>query len=287
MEGLLRWSFSIRRLSIKGAPCPMKEPELISIGMNDAFGFACHKKVPCFNHCCKDLNQALTPYDVVHLKNYLNISSQKFLEKYAVIYTGPTTGLPVVSLRFSADAEKNCPFVTPQGCTVYEARPSSCRIYPLARALKRSRIDGSVTEHYALLKEPHCQGFEQEGSQTVRQWISSQELETCHQMNDTLMELIALKNQLRPGPLSAEHEQLTRMAFYDLDTLKEKALADQLPNMQGDHLTPLPDEENDEAWLAWSMTWIAQVLFGKQAPPPKEPAANRARGSRKPSDGSS
>lgn len=244
----------------------MKEPELTPIGINDAFGFACHKKVPCFNDCCKDLNQALTPYDVLRLKNHLKITAQVFIEKYAVVYTGPATGLPVVSLRFSADADKNCPFVTSQGCSVYDARPSSCRIYPLARALQRSRIDGSVTEHYALLKEPHCKGFEQEGSQTVSQWVSSQELDAYHQMNDALMELIAMKNQMRPGELSAEHEQLTRMAFYDLDTLKEKALADQLPNMDYENLTPLPVKENDEAWLAWSMTWIAQVLFGNTTP---------------------
>lgn len=243
----------------------MKEPELTPIGMNDAFGFACHMKVPCFNHCCIDLNQALTPYDVLRLKNHLDITAQKFIEKYAVMYTGPATGLPVVSLRFTADEEKNCPFVTPQGCSVYKARPSSCRIYPLARALQRSRGDGTVTEHYALLKEPHCKGFEQQGSQTVRQWITSQELSIYHQMNDTMMELIAMKNQLRPGPLSAEHEQLTQMAFYDLDTLKEKAITGQLPNMQGDHLTPLPEKKDDEAWLIWSMNWIAQVLFGNTA----------------------
>ncbi len=242
----------------------MQEPELTPIGLDDAFCFACNKKVSCFNHCCRDLNQALTPYDVLRLKKHLKITAQQFLNKYAVIYAGPATGLPVVSLRFSADAEKNCPFVTPEGCKVYEARPSSCRIYPLARALQRSRVDGSLSEHYAVFREPHCRGFEQQGEQTVRQWISSQELEIYHKMNDAMMEIIAMKNQMRPGELSPEHQNLTRMAFYDLDGLKEKALAGQLPNMEGDHLSPLPDEKNDEAWLVWSLNWIARVLFGKR-----------------------
>jgi hypothetical protein len=98
----------------------------------------------------------------------------------------------------------------------------------------------------------------------VRQWILSQELVVYHRMNDALMALIAMKNRMRPGELSAEHQLLTRMAFYDLDTLKEKALAGQLPSMDGDHLTPLPDQKDDDAWLAWSLTWIGQVLFGKQ-----------------------
>jgi Fe-S-cluster containining protein len=266
MEGGLSRSFLMHRRFIKGALFPMRDPELTPIGINDAFDFTCHKKVSCFNHCCRDLNQALTPYDVIRLKNHLKMSSQGFLERYAVLYTGPATGLPVVSLRFTADAEKKCPFVTPQGCAVYEARPSSCRIYPLARALQRSRRDGSLTEHFALLTESHCKGFEQKGRQTVQQWISSQELGIYHKMNDAMMELIAMKNQLRPGKLSAEHEQLTRMAFYDLDTLKEKAMAGQLPNMKSDHLNPLAGKKDDEAWLAWSLTWIAQVLFGKQAP---------------------
>jgi uncharacterized protein len=242
----------------------MKEPELIPIHMDDKFGFACHKNVPCFNHCCKDLNQALTPYDVVRLKNHLHLTSREFLERYAVVYSGPATGLPVASLRFSADRDHNCPFVTPDGCKVYAARPSSCRIYPLARAIQRSRSDGRITEHYAVLKEDHCLGFEEDSHQTVRQWISDQALGTYHRMNDAMMGLIALKNQLRPGELSPEHQQLARMAFYDLDTLMEKASAGDLPSMDHDHLHPLPEKDQEEAWLLWSLAWIAQVLFGRR-----------------------
>lgn len=242
----------------------MKEPELIPIGLEDTFQFSCHKQVPCFNHCCTDLNQALTPYDVLRLKNHLKMTAGQFLERYAVVYPGPSTGFPVASLRFTSDRDKNCPFVTDQGCRIYTARPSSCRIYPVARALQRSRTDGSISEHYALLKEPHCRGFEETGTQTVRQWIASQELETYHKMNDAMMELIALKNQLRPGELSAQDQQLVQMAFYDIDTLKEKALAGDLPGMDHEHLRPLPENQDDEAWLTWSLRWIGQVLFGRQ-----------------------
>jgi len=239
----------------------MKEPELIPLGPNDKFRFGCHQKVPCFNQCCRDLNQALTPYDVLRLKTRLNLTARAFLDRYAVVYFGPATGLPVVSLRFSADREKVCSFVTPQGCRVYDARPSSCRIYPLARALQRSRIDGRTTEHFALLQEPHCRGFEQADQQTVRQWVASQELEIYHRMNDALMEIIALKNQRRPGALSAEHRRMTQMSFYDLDTLKQKALAGGLPGMDHDHLVPMPAADDDTEWLMWALAWIGQVLF--------------------------
>jgi Fe-S-cluster containining protein len=242
----------------------MQTPELLPIDSEESFRFACHGKVPCFNQCCRDLNQALTPYDVLCLKNFLKVSSREFIHTYAFIFTGQTTGLPVVSLRFDDHREQRCPFVTPRGCSVYPARPSSCRIYPLARALRRDRSDGRISEHFAVFREPHCRGFEQQGTQTVRQWIADQQLVTYLTMNDALMELIALKNQIRPGPLSTEHDQWARMAFYDVETLRAKALAGELPEMNGSRLSPLPPDDDDRAWLQWGLLWINRLLFGER-----------------------
>jgi len=44
------------------------------------FSFACHPGVPCFTKCCSDLDLALTPYDVLRLKNRLEVSSGELLE---------------------------------------------------------------------------------------------------------------------------------------------------------------------------------------------------------------
>jgi Fe-S-cluster containining protein len=242
----------------------MQTPELLPIETEETFRFACHGEVPCFNHCCRDLNQALTPYDVLCLKNYLNVASREFIRTYAVIFAGPSTGLPVASLRFSDDEKKRCPFVTPEGCSVYAARPSSCRIYPLARAVRRDRADGRISEHFAVVREPHCRGFEQQGDQTVRQWIADQGLQTYLAMNDALMELIALKNRLRPGPLSSEHAQWAQMAMYDVETLRETALAGRLPGANRDGLPPLPSSADDRQWLQWGLRWLNRLLFGDQ-----------------------
>jgi uncharacterized protein len=241
----------------------MQMPELLPIEPEEAFRFACHGKISCFNHCCRDLNQALTPYDVLCLKNYLKVSSHEFIETYAMAYTGSSSGLPVVSLRFGHDQEKRCPFVTRQGCSVYAARPSSCRIYPLARGLRRDRSDGRISEHFAVVRESHCLGFAQPETRTVRQWIADQQLEAYLEMNDALMELIALKNQLHPGPLSVEHGKWAQMALYDIETLQAKALAGGLPGMD-DGLEPLPPRGDDTAWLQWGLRWINRMLFGKR-----------------------
>lgn len=239
------------------------EPDLQSLALDDTFQFACHSRVPCFNHCCRDLSQALMPYDVLRLKKNLNVSTEDFLSRYAEIRIGPATGFPVVSLRFFANEGRQCPFVTDQGCRVYADRPASCRIYPLVRLLRRSRTNGSLVVQFALLREPHCQGFEQKQIRTVREWIASQELGVYHDANDMLMELIALKNQRRPGPLPQELSELVQTAFYDLEALKEQAAGGRLEGMDASGLKPVAELRDDLDWLKWSMEWIKVVLFGR------------------------
>ncbi len=77
------------------------QPTVSSLEKHQTFRFTCSPDVTCFNACCRNLNQALTPYDVLCLKQFLEMSSGDFLNRYTEESTGPGTGLPVVSLRFS------------------------------------------------------------------------------------------------------------------------------------------------------------------------------------------
>jgi Fe-S-cluster containining protein len=116
------------------------EPEYI--GIDHPFTFSCNPGVGCFNSCCSDVNQFLYPYDIIRLKNALGMSSSVFLDTYTVIYSGDTTGLPIVSFKTKPENGNACPFVTEMGCGVYENRPASCRTFPLARAISRSARQG-------------------------------------------------------------------------------------------------------------------------------------------------
>lgn len=245
----------------------MKPCEFNALDAEEQFQFACHPDVPCFNECCRDLNQALTPYDLLRLKSALDLSSDEFIARYAAVHTGPATGLPIVSLRFGDTTGRTCPFVAPTGCRVYAHRPSSCRIYPLARMLRRSREDGRITEHYALLQEPHCQGFRQKQVQNVVQWIAGQELGEYNRMNDALMELIALKNRLHPQPLSPTLQQHAHIALYNVEVLKEKAIAGQLAECHNPRLLPMPAADDDSGWLLWGSQWLGSLLTNPNAAP--------------------
>ena len=241
----------------------MDNNNMTPLSLDDTFRFSCSKRVPCFNECCKELNQYLTPYDILRLKNRLDLSSALFLQRYTVQHTGLESGLPIITLKPNYDKELKCPFVTSKGCGVYEDRPSSCRAYPLARIASRSRETGRINEQYLLLQESHCRGFEQGQSQTVREWITSQELAIYNQMNDMMLEIISLKNRLMPDQLDSKASLAFRTACYDLDKFRTDILEKGIVKDQELDSGLLEAIKNDdEALLQFGFQWIKQCLFG-------------------------
>lgn len=238
------------------------ENNLAVLSRKDSFQFSCTKQLGCFNACCRDLNQFLTPFDILKLKNHLGMTSGDFLAHYTTQHTGPQSGLPIITLKPVGLSELKCPFVTPSGCSVYEARPSSCRIYPIVRTITRCRKTGSVTEYFTLLKEPHCQGLNQFKVQTVNEWMESQGLDSYNEMNDMLMEIISLKNIRMPGPLDTRFQFRFQTALYDLDLFKEHLFDRELREDQVPDSQPLSVIKNDEMeLLKFSHRWIKQMLL--------------------------
>ncbi|NNL76219.1 MAG: YkgJ family cysteine cluster protein [Desulfobacterales bacterium] len=238
-------------------------PKLIPLSLNDSFCFSCSPDVPCFNECCRDLNQFLTPYDILGLKNLLGLSSEEFLVTYTSQHIGPESGLPIISLKPNDPRELICPFVTEKGCQVYKNRPSSCRTYPLVRSVSRSRQTGKTTEQYMVLKEPHCHGFDSGESQTVLQWIDDQKLTIYNETNDKLMRLISLKNRLMPGPLNIKSRKLFHLALYDLDNFRSQILNNGLlDSFDADSAGRDSAVADDVALLELGMQWVAHALFG-------------------------
>jgi hypothetical protein len=228
---------------------------LVKLKKDQTFQFTCSPKVACFNACCRDLNQVLAPYDVLRLKQYLEMTSTDFLNAYTRKSTGPGTGLPVVSLHFGDTRDLACPFVTPAGCRVYPARPASCRTYPLARGVSRDRKTGRLTEQYALVQEPHCKGFESGRSQTAVQWVDDQQIDLYNFMNDRMLELISRKNHFRPGVLPPSEEKIVYTALYDLDAFYEKMKADLPAVAQTDELER----------LFFAMDWVCRHILAKRS----------------------
>jgi len=242
------------------------EPNFIPLAANEPFCFCCSLAGPCFNACCRDLNQALSPYDILRLNNGLGLSSGRFLENFTNQHIGPESGLPVITLKPDQKTDRLCPFVTPQGCSVYPDRPASCRLYPLARGTSRDRQTGDIREHFVLIQEPHCLGFRLNDPQTARSWIKSQELDRYNEFNDLFLELISLKNRLIPGLLNLVARHLFHRALYDLDAFREQIFHRGFP--EGWRIDVAEREKlinDDEALLRWAHTYVKKALFPDDA----------------------
>jgi Fe-S-cluster containining protein len=237
--------------------------EMIPVHERDPMPFECCSENPCFNECCRDLNQALTPYDILRLKRNLGISSQVFLKRYTSLHYGPGSGLPVVEFKPNPATGHECPFVTPKGCSVYADRPGSCRLYPLARAIAMDRETKEINEYFALIEEPHCKGFGKKTNLTVREWMDGQEVALHNLHNDKLMELISLKNRILPGTLEGGKSDQVYLALYDLDEFRTRIFEQGLLkdfNLADSHLQTL--KTDDEALMDFGIAWVKNMLFG-------------------------
>jgi Fe-S-cluster containining protein len=235
-----------------------------SLAPDEIFQFSCHQGIACFNRCCRDLNHALTPYDIVRLKKGLKLSSSAFLKNHTLRHIGPASGLPIVTINMPEQDNLQCPFVNEQGCSVYADRPGFCRIYPMARILKKRPNQSVSEESYMLIKEPHCLGFLESKPWTAKAWEEDQSVQPYNEMSDLLMEIIASMNRSGRKELADEERELFYLACYDTDRFRDFAFEKQL--WEACHVKGLDVEEleqDDTALLRFAMAWIKEQLFGK------------------------
>jgi Fe-S-cluster containining protein len=176
------------------------------------FRFACHNQLSCFTRCCADLELVLTPYDIIRLKNRLDLSSGVFLDRHTTVSDDRLSGLPEVKLKMQTDENRRCPFVSPKGCVIYADRPGACRLYPLGRAASK-RSKSRTGEYYFTVKEAHCLGWQEEKEWTIQAWLADQGMDEYNTMNDSFTDITTEKQSKRLRTLS---NQQLKMYFYGL-----------------------------------------------------------------------
>ncbi len=235
---------------------------------DQAFRFACNKALPCFTKCCANLNLVLTPYDILRLKNRLNLSSEEFLENYTTSYVDEAYGVPVVKLKMNNDETRRCPFVSHEGCTVYEDRPGACRLYPLGRAASKISERHPAGEYYFVVKESHCLGFNEKKDWTVKEWIINQGMDEYNIMNDSFMNITAGRQAKTIKALSDQQLQMYYMACYSLDEFKrfvfKTTFLDKFDITQDVQKHIKTDEIK---LMAFACQWLKFSLFGEKTIP--------------------
>lgn len=228
------------------------------------FAFTCHPGVPCFTECCRELDLALTPYDVLRLKRHLNLTAGEFLEQYVIIEWEEPQLFPTCYLTMVDDGRASCIFVSGKGCSVYTDRPGSCRAYPVGRGASRNP-GGTAAESLVLVREPHCRGFEESSKQTAGEYLLEQGMALYNRYNDALLPLLQ-HPRIQQQEFRPSRRQLDQfvLALYDLDQFRREmtsgriALQHPLTPQQLQGLTG-----NDEELLLLGIRWLLQEFFGE------------------------
>lgn len=234
-------------------------PHVGRLDRQETFSFSCHRAIKCFTDCCRMLELALTPYDVLRLRKATGLTSGQLLDSHIIMEQDPGEPFPRFYLTMVDDGRASCVFVTKQGCRVYEHRPAACRAYPLGRAVMR-RENGSIEEHFVLIKEDHCLGFDEPIRQNALQYSKDQELLTYNRFNDAVATILQ-HDSIRKGFIpSAKQIDLFVLALYNIDAFRELAQNDQL-----DAVALTPAEKNrllqDEDLLLFTVDWLSRQLF--------------------------
>jgi len=190
------------------------------LGLTDTFSFSCHSDLSCFNSCCRNKHLPLTPYDIVRMRKALNLHSDDFLERYALYRLDPNSGFPILSVKMG-DEEGLCPFVGPDGCTIYNNRPTACRLFPLGRSSGISRNGTAREEFFYLLDTPGCEGIKEKKLQSVKNWANDQGLLPYIKMNDKMLGLLFHPSRDGSKHLDQRQQQKVMVACYNIDLFRE------------------------------------------------------------------
>ena len=239
----------------------------------ETFRFRCHKGIACFTRCCADLNLVLTPYDVLRLKNRLDLSSADFLERYTEPCPRQQGRFPLQRLKMNQDSKRRCPFVAEEGCAVYEDRPGACRIYPLGRAASKMDGGSETRTKLFLVREPHCLGLQEDKAWTITEWLASEGLNEYIALNDQWLEITTSRRSLGRRADVLRKIQMFTMASYNLDRFKtfifESRFLD-LFEIDSDLREKLRHDE--PALLRFAMRWLKFSLFGLPTMKPRNAA---------------
>jgi len=212
------------------------------------FRFSCHRGLACFTACCRDTSIFLTPYDVLRMKRRLGLSSGEFLARYTRVLVARPSGLPMVVLRMGDDPEKKCPFVTPEGCRIYEDRPWACRMAP---------VDVRDAEPVFILESSLCHGQGEAREWSLDEWTRDQGLDLYDTVEETFREVTSHPRLQAEGITDPAVRDMFLMACYDVDRFRRFVFESRFLK-----IFDLPDElvakirEDETALLELGFRWV-------------------------------
>lgn len=249
------------------SPFPQSPVVPVTLEGGAPLQFRCRKGIACWNACCSNIDISLTPVDIVRLKQRLVLASSEFLRDYTVPYELEQDGIAGVKLK-PVEGGTACRFMTPEGCSVYEDRPTACRYYPVALLSIRKQDESVDRQQYAVVREDHCLGHQEPVTQTIDEYRAAQGVVEVDEAARGWRQLILKKKSSGPtvGKPSKRSLELFFMTCYDVDRFRSFVASDAFV---GTFDVP-PEElrlalEDDLELLQFGYRFLRQVLFGEMS----------------------
>ena len=250
--------------------------EPLKLTMDSQLKFRCHPGVSCFTACCGNIKIVLTPFDILMLTRRLQIPPHEFLHAYTTPTYLEKTDMPGVAIKLREEDNK-CPFVTPEGCTVYTDRPTACRYYPVGMADFReggskdadgNEVTPDEEKFFFLVKEDHCKGHEEDKLWTVGEWRADQGVDVRDEMNKKWLRLIMRRKSFgHQANLSEQAKRMFFMASTDLNHFRRFIFESSfLDTYVLDEKLIEKIKDDDVELMLFSFDYLAHSLFGAHVP---------------------
>lgn len=244
-------------------------PTMLELGHK--LKFSCHKGISCFNACCKHADITLTPYDVIRLKDRLELTSTEFLKQHTVPFQVDQDGLPGIKLRTTDEGA--CLLMNEEGCSVYKDRPTACRYYPLGNMAMHGTGAAKEETHYFLVEEEHCKGHEEDKEQTIQEYLKEQETAQYDEMNKEWTQLMLMKRSGGPsvGKPPEATLQMYFMCSFDMERFRRFVMSDAFQatyDLEDSVYEVLAQE--DISLMQFGTRLMKQVFFGERTIPEKD-----------------
>ena len=239
----------------------------VELTLDSEIQFHCHKNISCFNECCKNIDITLMPYDIQRLKRRENISSSEWVAKYTMPFPMDAHDMPGLKLA-TRPGSTACVFLTEEGCSVYEDRPTACRYYALGSMGVRKQGAAEVEDLYFLVKESHCKGHEEPRTLTVREYRAEQGLVEYDEKNREWRDIVLKKRSSGPtvGAPTPRSLQLFDMCSYDIDNFRaflQSPGFTEIFEIDGQKKQDLTEDE--DKLFQFSCRFLKQVLYGEMS----------------------
>ncbi|MGC8684975.1 MAG: YkgJ family cysteine cluster protein [bacterium] len=187
----------------------------MNISMYSKFRFSCHRGIACFTKCCRNVNIFLTPYDIIRMKHRLGMPSWDFIEQYTKTLVKDDHSLPVVLLKMREEGDKPCMFLTQDGCSIYEDRSWSCRLYPL------DKDTNEEDEFKLIVGEDFCYGLKEPKEWILEDWLEDQGFIAYDNMNVMFEQITSAENNWKDKVPDKSVIDMFYMTCYNIDKFRQ------------------------------------------------------------------